>query len=211
MAIPNDDEWKSVFVEVFKELDHCPIHKSAHGSFDAQHPLVYNTKGEATYKCGKCKRTWHSINGLVEFEYRLSRGTNRKNSGEVLFGSVKLILNGQKCKGNSCQQEFVKPVFQNESIHFVLEKLLVKVKQKFYECDVDDLANRFSNLQNNYNPAGRGSHIPELCEGCQKGLCQSKATTNYDKDVRAPTLYGRGFGSYSGTRDIYVKWKISWM
>ena len=154
-------------------------------------------------RCKKCKRTWHSINGLVEFKYRLSRKETLR--GERDYGSVKLILNGQKCKGSACQKEFSKPVFQSDSIQYVLQKLLVKVKQKFYDCNSDDLAKKFADLQGNYQPAGRGSHIPDLCEGCQKGLCNSKATANGDQ---RPTLYRQPSGAYSAAGDIYVKWEI---
>ena len=130
-----------------------------------------------------------------------SRGTRN-------YGSVKVNLNGQKCKGSSCQKEFVKPVFQSDSIQYVLEKLLVKVKQKFYDCDSDDLAKKFADLQVNYQPAGRGNHIPDLCEGCQKGLCNSKATTNGDQSFRISTIYRPTGEGYAAARDIYVKWKI---
>ena len=117
-------------------------------------------------------------------------------------------LNGQKCKGSACQKEFVKPAFQSDSIQYVLEKLLVKVKEKFYDCDSDNLAKKFAKLQVNYQPAGRGSHIPDLCEGCQKGLCNSKATINGDQSYKVSTLNRQMGGAYAVPRDIYVKWKL---
>ena len=201
MAIPNEDEWISIFGEVFEELDGCAISKSAHGSFIAENPLVYNTKGEAAYACQNCKRTWHSINGLVEFEYRLLK------RNQDYIGDVHRILNGQKCKGDSCKLEFVKPVFTSQSIYFVLEKLLVKVKQKFYESDGEDLSKRFNDLQVMHKPVGRGSHIPLLCKACRKGLGQSKATM-VDTGFNVPNFYGRGRSQHHVGRDIFVKWEI---
>ena len=136
----------------------------------------------------------------------MSRGETSR--GEQDYRSIKVNLNGQKCKGSRCQKEFVKPIFQSDSIEYVLKKLLVKVKHKFYDCDSDDLAKKFADLQVNYQPAGRGSHIPDLCEGCQKGLCNSKATINGDESSRAPNFYRENSGANADAMDIYVKWKI---
>ena len=213
MAIPNAQDWQTVFDEVFEEIEDSPLDSSAHSSFDALRPLIYSSKGTATYKCNTCKRTWQSINALVEFEYRLSRRHTHDSWVYGLdsddFGSVKLVLNGQKCKGSSCGKEFVKPIFQQDSIVYVLEKLLVKVKAKFYEDQMENLEERYANLQVNYQPTGRGSHIPELCEGCAKGLCKSKATVN-GEDGGPRKLFGRRNGpSYTSAVNIYVKWELS--
>ena len=50
MVVPNAAEWKSIFAEIFQELDNCPIHRSARSSFDAVNPLNYNSKGAANYR-----------------------------------------------------------------------------------------------------------------------------------------------------------------
>ena len=102
----------------------------------------------------------------------------------------------------------MKPIFQSDSIEYVLKKLLVKVKHKFYDCDSDNLAKKFADLQVNYQPGGRGSHIPNLCEGCQKRLCNSKATINGDESGRAPNFYRESSWANADATDIYVKWKI---
>ena len=114
MAIPNAEIWQSMFDEIFEEIEDCPLDSSAHGSFDALRPLIYNSKGTATYKCNKCKRSWQSINALVEFEYRLSRGHSHD------FGSVKLVLNGQKCKYDYCLTHRLS-IFHSVTFHFDLD------------------------------------------------------------------------------------------
>lgn len=106
------------------------------------------------------------------------------------------------------QKVFVKPVFQGDSIQYALEKLLVKVKHKFQDCDSDNFAKNFSDLQVNYQPTGRGSHISDLCEGCQKGLCNSKATIHGDQSTRDSTFYRESSNANADAMDIYVKWKI---
>ena len=50
MVVPNAAEWKSIFAEIFHELDNCPIHRSAEGSFDAVNPLKYSSKRAANYR-----------------------------------------------------------------------------------------------------------------------------------------------------------------
>ena len=81
-------------MELFEELDNLPIDRSSHGSFNALNPIKYLSIGEGEYHCSTCPRRWNSINSLVEFEYRLSK--NRRGKP---IGSVKVNLNGQKCKG----------------------------------------------------------------------------------------------------------------
>ena len=194
MSVPNQKEWENTFKAVFGELNNCKIHKTAYNSFSARNALRYTTKDEGMYKCESCERTWHSINALAEFEYRLSK------DGSNYQGDVTLVLNGQSCKEDDCDKNvFIKPVFDEESIERILEKLLIKVKQKFYTVgDGENLELRYDAL-NDFHFEGSGSHLSEFCEGCKKGTCQSKATvprSNYHR--RKP--YGRNTGMGSNIR-----------
>ena len=57
-------------------------------------------------------------------------------------------MNGQSCKDDDCDKNvFIKPVFDEESIERILEKLLIKVKQKFYTVsDGENLERRYDAL-----------------------------------------------------------------
>lgn len=127
------------------------------------------------------------------------------NYNSLILGDVHLVLNGQSCKNSTCNKSiFIKPVFSFDAIQRILEKLMLKVKQKFYEVeDMENLDQRYGVL-NAFTKQGRGTHIPELCEGCKKGRCQSKATVHHRTTTRR--VHNYSFGGV--TPDIYVTWHL---
>ena len=81
--------------------------------------------------------------------------------------------------------------------------------QKFYSINTEELEREFRNLHVNYQPAGRGSHIPELCEACQKGICNSRATNDSRDENHVRFSRRSGQSVTHGQRDVFVKWVLT--
>ena len=109
---------------------------------------------------------------------------------------------------NSCGPDFIKPVLDEDAIEHVLKKLFIKVKQKFYSNNTEELEQEFQDLNLNYQPTGRGSHIPELCEACHNGTCNPRATDDRKDRNRIGFNQSRGRYVDFGQRDNFVKWDL---
>ena len=72
MAVPNKSEWSVAFDYIFAELSEKELPLSSFSFFKAINPLKFKSKGEALFQCPKCSRHWSSINGIINFDYRLS-------------------------------------------------------------------------------------------------------------------------------------------
>ena len=127
MIVPNQQEWRSsAFQHIFADLATKTLPENAYYLYEAIEPLIYSTKGLASFKCGKCQRCWESQNGMIRFSYRLLMKKNTKTTE----GEVTLTVFGQKC--NRCPvTPYVPAKFALESIDDALQKLFLKVKEKF--------------------------------------------------------------------------------
>ena len=163
MNVPNQQEWTFAFQHIFADLAAKTLPENAYHSFEAIDPLIYSTKGLASFRCGKCRRYWESQNGRIRFSYRLLMKKNTKTAE----GEVKLAVFGQKC--NRCPgTPYVPAKFALESIDDALQKLFLKVKEKFYgENHVRELAV----LEQVRRGEGRGEHDSSRCQACELGIC----------------------------------------
>ena len=165
MTVPNEEEWMTAFQHIFSELSTRPLPSSSYPSFKALNPLKCNTKGRAFYQCPKCNRTWPSKNGMIAFDYRLKFNDHSKRG----YGDVALWAFGQKCKHCSgCP--YVPAKFAPESIDDALQKLLLKVKEKFYE---ENVSKQLAELSLKPQAEGRGVHDTARCQACALGKCAS--------------------------------------
>ena len=166
MAVPNKQEWMNAFQHIFSELSTRPLPSSSYLSFTARNPLNDSRKGRAFFQCPNCNRTWESQNGVIDFEYRLKLNSQSRRG----HGDVTLWAFGQKCQRCSgCP--YVPAKFAPESIDDALQKLLLKVKEKFYN---EDISTQFANLALMPRAAGRGVHDTSRCQACALGRCASK-------------------------------------
>ena len=197
MTVPNKSEWTSAFNEIFEELSERDLPASSFSSFEANNPLQITTKGEALFQCPKCSRYWGSSNGLIKFTYRLSFNNTTREG----FGDVTLWAFGQKCKKcPSCP--FVPAKFTGDSIDDALHKLLLKVKEKFYECGSGQFGWNSGQCGGNSGQSGgdghshaqdrKGPHDSKRCQACQLGVCQSSISSNQSHSYRRGPDIGSG-------------------
>jgi len=179
MAVPNKDEWLVIFAEIFEDLEKKVLPASADHYIGKDPALKKTSKGEAKFSCKTCKRTWTSLNGYMEFKYELVL------KGNKLSGRVTMTGLGQKCKKCTGTDEYTVCQFTYESIEDALNRLHLKVLEKFYEEDITTEMVKLDLRKS--SGVGRGVHDSSRCQACERGICQSQQK------------YGEGYGGYGGS------------
>ncbi|XP_067898519.1 receptor-transporting protein 3-like isoform X2 [Heterodontus francisci] len=115
------------------------------------------TDHQKRFHCSSCSNKWASAKARILFNMRLQNGK----------GEVKVRFFKQQCRENHDEEvNFVKPVFSEENIEQVLDRLMTKIRQRCYNENIgkDHAAFRSDdNLQ--------GPHETSHCEACSLGLC----------------------------------------
>ena len=124
-----EQEWTSVFQQIFEELSSENIQKGRVPSEGEEAlPFIFSTRAVACFQCPTCDRHWRSKSCKIQFSYCLMiDGVTKK----VSHGEVRLHSCVQKCR--CCVAcPYVPARFASESIHDGLKKLCYNVKQQFY-------------------------------------------------------------------------------
>ncbi|XP_041065687.1 receptor-transporting protein 3-like [Carcharodon carcharias] len=117
----------------------------------------YRTSSFARFHCSTCSNGWASARALILFNMRLRNGT----------GDVKVRFFKQQCRRNHDEEaNFVEPVFSEENIKQVLDRLMTKIRQRCYQ---EDIGERKAFLERDCNLDG--PHETRHCEACRVGIC----------------------------------------
>ncbi|XP_005311829.3 receptor-transporting protein 3-like [Chrysemys picta bellii] len=123
--------------------------------------LYQQRKAFARFQCSCCTRHWPSAQVLILFHMHLDRSQRQ--------GQVKMRVYGQKCK--KCHgAKFETPTFSQENIERILDKLVLKVREKCYR---ESIANRDLADPVVEEDVG-GPHDTTRCEACALGICYLK-------------------------------------
>ena len=118
------EEWQIKFRELFSEFEDRWDLEIVSNLGPKNGWLETSYKEMTKFECSTptCDNKWTSANGGAIFRYRRSTGSNN--------GYVKLLLGGQKCR--RCKGVFENAKLDGEYIKGAIEKLLRKVKEKFW-------------------------------------------------------------------------------
>ncbi|XP_066504362.1 receptor-transporting protein 3-like [Hoplias malabaricus] len=111
----------------------------------------------AQFRCSLCRRSWPSKRVQVLFHFYLDSSLHR--------GTVKLRRFRQKCR-RCTAAKMEEPRFSPENVDIMLEKLLEKVRIRFYGENPPE-----SNRPFRFNGRVEGPHETQHCEACQRGYC----------------------------------------
>ena len=172
-------------------LDDAPI------SFRrTEKPLVLEQKGKAKFQCLDCGKKWSSLNALVRITYAVYGGQKED------FGRIRMEkIYGQQC--NRCEGGFVTPVFNEDEVHRIIDKLVSKIREKFFEESVP------SSYKEDYQAAHnmQGDHDSKNCEACALGMCQSRSYTHgqFPRSHRSKHFEQRS----GGRQHLKIIWEIA--
>ncbi|CDW88402.1 UNKNOWN [Stylonychia lemnae] len=119
--------------------------------------LIIPTK--LKFKCEKCKNSWTTAHGTVQFMYHLQTRTS------MIF--IQVLMYPQKCR--RCQLTATLSVYDDEQMRvaeeFVesLEKELYPSSQSVYKAKRKHTEKRACRARN--------KHIKSLCMACKNGIC----------------------------------------
>ena len=154
------EEWQTKFRELFSEFEDRWDLEIVSNLGPKNGWLETSYKAMTKFECSTptCDNKWTSANGGAIFRYRRSTGSNN--------GYAKLLLGGQKCR--RCRGVFENAKLDGEYIKGAIEKLLRKVKEKFYGSNDGTT----STAENQYIQANMTApHQTDLCQLCQLGNC----------------------------------------
>ncbi|XP_060690082.1 receptor-transporting protein 3-like isoform X1 [Hemiscyllium ocellatum] len=117
----------------------------------------YKTSSFARFHCSTCPNKWASAKALIIFSMKLQNGE----------GEVKVRFCKQQCRQNhAIEANFVEPVFDEENIKQVLNRLIAKIRQRCYHESIEKHTTWCES-----NVEVQGPHEKKHCEACKLGIC----------------------------------------
>ncbi|KAG9266895.1 receptor-transporting protein 3-like [Astyanax mexicanus] len=112
----------------------------------------------ADFDCSMCSHRWSSGRVQVVFHFTLNSSLHR--------GTVKVRRFRQECR-DCGEEQMEEPSFSSQNIDVMLEKLMKKIKIRFYGENPPDSKRDFY-----FDGRIEGPHESDHCEACKSGICQ---------------------------------------
>nr|XP_019607701.1 PREDICTED: receptor-transporting protein 4 isoform X3 [Rhinolophus sinicus] len=172
--------WEQTFQELIQQVKPrarwtLKLDKNLQPHCVAQGWKQYQQRAFGRFRCSSCRRSWASAQVQILCHMHLE---TRKSQGQVL-----MRLFAQRCRKCS-RTRFEKPEFSPESTMRILNNLVCRIREKYYEN-----SRKFREMPVILEIPLEGSHDMGNCEACILGLCIKSLQNCVTEPSKSPLSY----------------------